>query len=134
MNDFLCPKCRGQLRVAEHIIFRVRNAKKQTTMILLNPQIGNYSSSKHPTFSCSEGEKLEFSCPLCHFSFESDINEDLAMVIMQDEQEEVFEVYFSRICGEHSTYAKSGEKLYAEGEHAGKYTYFKIGNKFKKYF
>jgi len=134
MNDFTCPKCQGQLRAGEHIVFRVRNRKKQSAILLLSPQIGNYSSVKHPSFLTEPGEQLEFSCPLCHFSLKSDIDEHLARVIMKDEQGSEFDVYFSQVSGEHTTYATRGEDLHAEGEHAGKYTYFKVGGKFKKYF
>jgi len=134
MNDFLCPKCEGHLRVGDHIIFKVKNDRKRTGLILLSALIGNYSSIKHPGFRFAEGESIDFFCPLCNFSLKSDIHENLVRVIMKDEDGDYYEVYFSKIAGEHTTYATTGDKLHVEGEHAGKYTYFKIGDKFKKYF
>lgn len=134
MNDFLCPKCQGHLRVGEHIIFKVKNTKKQTGILLLSPLIGNYSSVKHPEFVFAAGEQLDFYCPLCNVSLKSDIHENLDRVMMKDEHGDLYEVYFSKIAGEHTTYATTGDKLHIEGEHAGKYTYFKVGDKFKKYF
>jgi plastocyanin len=43
-------------------------------------------------------------------------------------------VYFSQVMGEHSTFETDGESVHVAGEDAGRYTYFKIGDKFRKYF
>ena len=53
---------------------------------------------------------------------------------MIDDQGTEVDVYFSQVSGEHTTYATRGADLHKEGEHAGKYTYFMVGGKFKKYF
>ena len=134
MNDFLCPKCKGHLRVGDHIIFKVKNGLKQSALLLLSPQLGNYSSVKHPSFEFDLGEILEFYCPLCNGSLKSDIHQNLALVLMKDETGKSFVVYFSQVAGEHSTYEIDGEAVHVAGENAGLYTYFKIGDKFKKYF
>jgi hypothetical protein len=133
MNDFLCPRCSGQLRVGDHLIFKVKNHRKHSGILLLNPHIGNYTSVKHPAFEIETGEYLEFFCPLCNVSLTSDIHENLAHVVLQDEEDKSHDVYFSRIVGEHSTFTTDGESVKITGEDAGRYTYFKIGDKFKKY-
>jgi len=133
MNDFFCPKCKGHLRVGDHIIFKVKNDLKQSALLLLSPQLGNYSSLKHPTFEFSHGEILEFCCPLCNGSLKSDIHQNLALILMKDETGKSFVVYFSQVAGEHSTYETDGEAVRVAGEDAGLYTYFKVGEKFKKY-
>jgi hypothetical protein len=134
MNDFLCPKCKEHLRVGDHIIFKVKNNRKQTALLLLSPQIGNYSSIKHPSFEFKEGESLGFYCPLCNTSLMSDIHQNLALVLIKDETGKNLAVYFSQVAGEHSTYKVDGDAVHAAGEDAGRYTYFRIGDKFKKYF
>jgi hypothetical protein len=133
MNDFLCPKCKEHLRVGEHIIFKVKNSKKQSALLLLHPQIGNYSSIKHPSFEFNKGDILGFFCPLCSSALKSDIHQNLAMVTMVDETGKYIDVYFSQVVGEHSTYEAMGDSVHAAGEDAGKYTYFRLGDKFKKY-
>lgn len=133
MNDFLCPKCREHLRVGEHLIFKVRNSRKQSGLLLLHHEIGNYSSMKHNSFEINKGETLEFYCPVCNTSLKSDIHQNLAMVIMNDDSGRQFIVYFSQVAGEHSTYETSGDSVHLAGEDAGKYTYFKLGDKFRKY-
>jgi hypothetical protein len=132
-NSFICPFCRGHLRVGEYIIFATKNSKKQMGLILLSPQIGNYTSIKHPDFEFKEGDKLNFFCPLCHRSLESDFEENLVRVIMVDEKSREHDIYFSRIAGEHSTYDLTGETVKATGEHSFRYTHFKMTEKFKKY-
>jgi hypothetical protein len=102
--------------------------------MLLSPHIGNYSSVKHPTFDIRTGESLEYFCPLCNGSLTSAIHDNLAHVILQAENDKGNDVYFSRIVGEQSTFTTDGESVSVAGEDAGKYTYFKIGDKFRKYF
>lgn len=134
MDDFLCPKCLGYLRVGENVIFKVKNMKKQSCLLLLSPQIGNYTSHKHPLSEIQTGESLEFYCPLCNTSLTSDIDKNLAHVILLSDSGQNYNVYFSRIVGEHSTFETDDDAVHAEGEDAGRYTYFKIGEKFRKYF
>jgi len=134
MTDFLCPECREHLRISDHLIFKVKNAAKKSAMLLLSPHIGNYSSIKHPSFRIEQGEFLEFYCPLCNARLKSDIHPDLAHVIMQEETGKCYDVYFSQIAGEHSTFKTDGDSVHQAGEDAGRYTYFKIGDKFRKYF
>jgi hypothetical protein len=134
MNDFLCPKCQNHLRVGDHIIFKVKNKKRQSALLLLNPELGNYSSIKHPSFEMPQGDTLEFFCPVCSASLISDIHENLAHVILDDSSGKKSDVYFSRVFGEHSTFTTDGESVRASGEDAGRYTYFKIGEKFRRYF
>jgi hypothetical protein len=134
MNDFLCPKCMGHIRVGSIIILMVRNHKKQSALLLLSPQIGNYTSIKHPSFEIENGEFLEVCCLICNTSLVSEIHKNLAHVILQDDAGKRNDIYFSRIFGEHSTFTTDGEYVRSTGEDAGRYTYFKIGDKFRKYF
>jgi hypothetical protein len=134
MNDFLCPKCKEHLRVGENIIFKVKNGKKQSALLLLSPQVGNYTSHKHHTFEIQTGEPLEYYCPLCNASLISEIHKNLAHVLLQDNTGLCHDIYFSQVVGEHSTFETDGESVHIAGEDAGRYTYFKIGDKFRKYF
>lgn len=134
MHDFLCPKCDGNIRVGDNVIFKVRNLKKQSGLLLLSPHIGNYTSVKHPSFEINQDDYLEFYCPLCNSSITSDIHKNLAHVILREESGKCTDVYFSQIAGEKSTFATDGDSVHVAGDDAGRYTYFKIGDKFKKYF
>jgi hypothetical protein len=52
---------------------------------------------------------------------------------MVDQKGNYFDVFFSKIAGEHSTYKTLGEELEAKGKDAGKYTYFRVGERFRKF-
>lgn len=131
---YICPECNGHLKVGEYIIFTAKNQKKESGLLLLHPGIGNYTSIKHPTFSYQKGEPLDFYCPLCSASLVSKFDENLVHVMMMDKDKKEYDIYFSRIAGEQSTYKVSGDKtVMAAGEHSHRYTYFKIPDKLKKY-
>ena len=131
---YVCPECRGHLKVGAHIVFTVKNMKKEKGLMLLHPEIGNYSSLKHPSFQFSKGEMLDFCCPLCGLSLQSKFDKNLVHVVMIEKDKKEYDIYFSRIAGEQSTYKVSGEKeVMAAGEHSHRYTYFKIPEKVKKF-
>ncbi|MFC2089849.1 hypothetical protein ACFLT1_03660 [Bacteroidota bacterium] len=132
-NQFVCPHCRGHLLVREKVVFKVRNAKKKNGLLLLSPEIGNYTSHTHPEFEYSEGDPLDFYCPLCSHILSTTIDKNLIYVLMIDDQQVEHDIYFSRIIGEHSTYLVTGDTVEAAGEHSGKYTYFNISDRFRKF-
>ena len=132
-NHFLCPHCRGYLKVGDHIVFRIRNKKREKGLLLLHPEIGNYSSIKHPMFEFQEGDRIDFFCPLCLQSLDAILDENLVHVLMIDELMTEHEIYFSRIAGEKSTYKVSDEGIKATGEHSHRYTIFKMSDEHLQY-
>lgn len=133
-SSFICPYCKGHLKVGDRVVFRVRNQNKEFGLLLLSPQIGNYDSMKHPEFEYKIGEALEFYCPLCSHTLSTKIDENLIFVVMTDDQKVEHNIYFSRISGEKSTYQVTGDTVIAAGEHSGRYTYFKISDNFRQFF
>jgi hypothetical protein len=125
-NHYLCPHCRGHLRVGEYIVFKIRNTLREKGLLLLHPEIGNYTSIKHPQFNFREGERIDFFCPLCLQNLDAAIDENLVHVIMVDQKGMEHEVYFSRIAGEKSTYQVSQLGVKTTGEHSYRYTHFEI--------
>jgi hypothetical protein len=104
--NFLCPHCRAYLRVWNNIIFIVSsNLRNLSGILLLNPELGNYNLIHHSSIEFEEGEILNFICPVCRADLTaSDINVNLARIIMLDADDKEYDVYFSKICGEHSTF------------------------------
>ena len=130
---YICPECRGHLKVGENIIFTAKNSKQEKGLLLLHPEIGNYSSIKHPSFEYMKGETLDFSCPLCGISLQSKLDTNLVHVLMIDKDMKEYDIFFSRIAGEKSTYMVSGDEVMQAGEHSHRYTYFKIPEKVRKF-
>jgi hypothetical protein len=132
-NYFICPHCGGHLKVGDYIIFKVKNPQKEFGLLLLHPEIGNYTSIKHPKFQYEKGDAVDFYCPLCSHSLSTDFDENLTYVVMTDKQGKEYDIYFSRIAGEQSTYQVSGDTVKASGEHSSKYTYFRMSDRFKRF-
>jgi len=128
-NNYLCPHCRGHLRVGENIVFKVRNTLREKGLLLLHPEAGIYSSTVHPKFHFLGGERIDFFCPLCMSSLDAALNENLVHVIMVDPNGKEHGVYFSRIVGEKMTTKVSTEGLNLTGIHAYRYTHIKISDK-----
>ena len=124
-NDYLCPYCKGKLNVKGNIVLAVRNQAQQRGLIFLNPKIGNYSSSTHPSFKLKEGEQLEIFCPMCHANLKAiEFDEHLAKISMMDESQKVYEIVFSEIVGEHCTYKLVEHSVESYGEDKNQYVNF----------
>ncbi len=103
-NTFQCPYCLAHLRVRENIIFRVKTKEMQKGMLLLNPELGNYSYISAPDLKFAKGEKVDFYCPVCCEDLVAKgINPNLINVRMKDGDSE-YDVYFSSVVGEHLTF------------------------------
>lgn len=131
-KHYICPKCNGHLKVGDYIILMVKTQENSHGLLLLHPEVGNYTSIKHPSLKIEQDQVLEFFCPLCHINLASDFDDKLSHLILEEDNK-IYDIYFSRIAGEKSTYLVDGDTVTASGEHSDKYTYFKMSDKFKKY-
>ncbi|MFC2152771.1 hypothetical protein ACFLSE_09610 [Bacteroidota bacterium] len=122
-TDFICPKCNGHLLVGDKIIFTAITKKdKRPGIILLSSELGDYTSKLNPSFSIAEGEEVDFLCPICHGNLTAtEVDQNLAKIIMVDEKSDKYEIYFSGITGEHCTYKVSEEKIEQFGDASQKY-------------
>ncbi|RLD58382.1 MAG: hypothetical protein DRJ01_12635 [Bacteroidetes bacterium] len=122
-TNYLCPKCKGVLNVGEYVIFSTRNKNHDVGLLLLHPELGNYKVVKHPDYNYEEGENLEFFCPICHKSLSTGGEKKLVKILMVDKNK-TFNVLFSQIAGEKSTYKIIGDNVEAFGKHKLKYLDF----------
>lgn len=110
--DYLCKVCRGHLLVKNSIV--LATAKKnhsQRGLVLLNPELGNYTTTTHPSFKIKEGEQYIYTCPICHSQLNSAKYKHLVRIIMIDDNGKEFDIYFSGIAGEKCTYKIRGNKV-----------------------
>ena len=84
-----------------------------------------YSVIKHPSFKVENGERIDFSCPYCNKKLNSNRNENLAKVIMRDENKVEYEIHFSRVASERSSYRIVGMSVEIFGEDANEYVSFR---------
>jgi hypothetical protein len=132
--NYVCPKCRSYLRVWNNIIFSVKSCTEDKKgLLLLNPELGNFEFISHYHLEFNIMDCLEFFCPVCNFDLTaSDVNKNLARVIMIDEDEKEYDVYFSRLRGEQSTFKVSnGDIVEKFGKDSSSYVDYFM-SKFRK--
>jgi len=129
-TDFLCPNCSNILNVGENVVFATKKKGQKEGLVLLHPEFGNYSLVRHPSFEIHEGEILDFYCPYCSELLKSEKHENLAKILLRDENGNEGEVHFSRISGQHATYKIIGENMEIFGKNASDYFDFISGTHF----
>ena len=122
--NYQCPSCSAYLNVNDCVLFSVKTPDSKVGIISLHSEIGNYSIKKNPEFSYNEGDQLDFYCPVCHTELASEIHDKLARIIMIDEENNKFEILFSRVAGEKSTYKLVGETMDIYGDDSAEYLDF----------
>ncbi|MBW6502298.1 MAG: hypothetical protein K0B05_12980 [Bacteroidales bacterium] len=135
-SEYLCKVCRGHLNVKTSIILAAQkvNSSKRG-LVYLNPEIGNYTITTHPTFQIKEGEEYIYTCPICAAQLNSRKYYHLVRIIMIDEDKKEYNIYFSDIAGEKCTYKIRGTRLeMAQGPDAQRYDrYFEVPEEDRKY-
>jgi hypothetical protein len=104
--DYICPHCGSHLVCGDHLVLTVDsdNGKKRG-LIMMDVRPGNYSYLSHPDLHFEDGEEVDFYCPVFRKNLKvPEINDKLVRLIMVDETGKEFDVYFSRVAGEKSTF------------------------------
>jgi hypothetical protein len=135
-TEYLCKICRGHLNVKTSIVMAATKVNtSERGLIFLNPEIGNYITTTHPSFTIKEGEEYIYTCPICHSQLNSTKYPHLVRIIMIDEDKKEFNIYFSGIAGQKCTYKIRGSKVEAtKGPDAKLYSkYFEVPEEDRKY-
>ena len=122
--SYLCPHCKGYLAIDDCVLFSVYTPDHKSGLISLHSELGNYSVKKNPGFNYNEGDELDLFCPICHIRLASEFHDKLARVIMIDENNDQYEIFFSRVAGEQSTYKIIGETMEIYGDDSAEYLDF----------
>ena len=110
--EYLCKVCRGHLKVKTSIVLAASKTNSPARgLIFLNPEIGNYITTTHPSFQIKEGEEYIYTCPICHSQLNSAKYNHLVRIIMIDDDGKEYNIYFSGIAGEKCTYKIRGNKI-----------------------
>ena len=132
--QYLCPVCRGQLRVKNSILISAMSKSNKKGLIFLDPEIGNYTKTTHPSFELLKGEEYTIYCPICHAKLNREENPHLVNVIMIDEKGTEIEILFSNVVGEECTFKIKDKKVEMIGPDAERYKhYFDIPPEDRKY-
>ncbi len=133
--EYLCKVCRGHLKVRTSIVLAAAKTNSpKRGLIFLNPEIGNYQKTTHPSFNVEEGDEYVYTCPICHSQLNSAKYKHLVRIIMIDDEGKEFDIYFSDIAGEKCTYKISETSIEKLGPDTSLYDkYFGIPEEDQKY-
>ncbi|MBN2175643.1 MAG: hypothetical protein JW731_16050 [Bacteroidales bacterium] len=125
-NRFLCPHCRSDLKVGDHIVFAATNRFGRKGVLMLSPELGNYTILHDEHFKYKPGEHLDFYCPVCHGNLAiPHVSKELAEVLMVDDEGVEYRIIFSEIAGKKVTIqVKDDQMVKVFGEDADSYTNF----------
>jgi hypothetical protein len=133
--EYLCKACRGHLNVKTSIVLsatKINSSKRG--LIYLNPDMGDYTKTTHPSFQLEEGSEYIINCPICHSQLNSLKYPHLVRIIMKDEDGKESDIYFSGIVGEKCTFKLSDSGVEKTGPDAKLYDkYFDVPDEDKKY-
>jgi hypothetical protein len=123
MTNFLCPHCKGHLRVSNSIIFLTKTTKGKSGLLLISAELGDYTVKLHPSYNnFEEGEVVNFICPICYENLDAEeFDKNLAKVIMQEENGHESTIVFSKIVGEKCTYQITDGNVKKYGKNSGDY-------------
>lgn len=104
--EYMCKVCRGNLNVKTSIILSATNLKNRSErgLVYLNPELGDYTRTTHPSFDIKEGDEYIYTCPICGAQLNSMKYLHMVRILMKDEEGKEFNIYFSGIGGEKCTY------------------------------
>lgn len=122
--DYLCPHCGAYLKVGDKVVLTIKKEKWSGGMVFLHPELGNYTVENHPSFKVEKGELVVMYCPVCGHELTSSKHPNLAMVILRDAEGKDYDIYFSQVVGERSTFRMIGEHVEIHGEDADNYVDF----------
>jgi len=133
--EYLCKMCKGHLKVKTSIILAASKMNSfRKGLVLLDPELGNYTTITHPPFKIEEGEEYTFTCPICHSQLNSGKYKHLVRIIRVEEDGKEYDVYFSGIGGEKCTFKLGEDNIEIAGPDASRYTkYFDVPEEYRKY-
>ncbi len=119
---YLCPRCRSEINPDQNIILSAKAKKNRVGLVLLHEEIGNYSVIVSPSFKVEIGEIVDFYCPVCHKSLNTEKGGHFAKYIRVDEQNNEAYIIISRRYGEKCTFkVDETKKVESYGECAKQY-------------
>jgi len=119
--NYLCPKCRSFLNIGTKVVLSVHVKESQKGLLLFEKKLGDYDVKKHDLIQYEKGQIVGFYCPICHENLAADLNSNLAKVIMIDEDNNEYDILFSKVAGEQATYKIKSGNIEAFGADKNKY-------------
>ena len=102
--DYYCPKCDEQLSQNNQVLFNVQRSNREVVKLYLDPKPRSYKYRCEPWSDFQENEVVNFTCPHCKENLESEKYSNFIKITMKVTDKVLFDVFFSRVYGDHRTY------------------------------
>ena len=102
--DYFCPKCKEKLNENGKVILNVHRTDDSNAKIFLDPKPHSYHLKCEPEIAFLENEIVDFICPHCSSNLHSDQYEKFVALTLKVTEGVFFDVFFSRVYGDHRTY------------------------------
>jgi hypothetical protein len=102
--DYYCPSCDKKLSENNEVVFNVVRLNNSVLKIYLEPKPRSYKFRSEHSVSFKEKEVVDFCCPHCKTNLVSKKYPNFVKIILKVTHNVLFDVYFSRIHGDHRTY------------------------------
>jgi hypothetical protein len=120
-RHYSCPHCHKTLNPGSKVVLLIDH-RDERELILLSPELGDYTVVYPLSFEPELGRKYTFRCPVCHTDLTSSLNENLVELEAETDDGRNERVGFSRVYGERATFIGSGpDHVTLYGDHATRY-------------
>lgn len=120
-RNFHCPHCNRVLNPGTKVVLVIDN-NGDRELILLSPELGDYTVVYALSFEPKLGRQYTFFCPVCQTDLTSAADDRLVELDAESDDGRSERVGFSRVYGERATFVGSGpEHVTLYGDHATRY-------------
>lgn len=120
-RNYHCPHCRKLLNPGTKVVLVIEHLAERE-LILLSPELGDYSIVYPLSFEPELGSAYTFRCPVCQADLTSSANGKLVELASETEDGRSERVGFSRVYGEHATFVGGApNRVTSYGDHATRY-------------
>ena len=120
-RNYHCPHCRRILNPGTKVVLLIDNDGDRE-LILLSPDLGDYTVVYPLSFEPRLGRRYTFFCPVCQTDLTSVVNDNLVELDAETDDGRGERVGFSRVYGERATFVGSGpDHVTLYGDHATRY-------------
>jgi len=120
-RNYHCPHCNRVLNPGTKVVLVIDNSGDRE-LILLSPELGDYTVVYPLSFEPELGRRYSFLCPVCQTDLTSAVNDRLVELDAESDDGRSERVGFSRVYGERATFVGSGpDHVTLYGDHATRY-------------